>query len=87
VQRFRVLGFYVAGVVVIVGLTIGGVSIRRSAAEAETPQASDEQPVAMSIPAPEFERGDKAEGWINTKPLKLQDLRGQVVVVHFWTFG
>jgi hypothetical protein len=43
-----------------------------------------EQPVAMNIPAPEFE---KAEEWINSKPLQLKDLRGQVVVVHFWTFG
>ena len=46
--------------------------------------ARGEQPVAMSIPAPEFE---KAEEWINSKPLQLKDLRGQVVVVHFWTFG
>ena len=46
--------------------------------------ARGEQPVAMSIPAPEFE---KADDWINTKPLQLKDLRGQVVVVHFWTFG
>jgi hypothetical protein len=43
-----------------------------------------EQPVAMSIPAPEFEKADE---WINSKPLQLKDLRGQVVVVHFWTFG
>ncbi len=46
--------------------------------------ARGEQPVAMSLPAPEFE---KAEEWINSKPLNLKDLRGQVVVVHFWTFG
>jgi len=46
--------------------------------------ARGEQPVAMSIPAPEFE---KAEEWINSKPLQLKDLRGQVVVLHFWTFG
>lgn len=25
--------------------------------------------------------------WINSEPLKLADLRGKVVVVHFWTFG
>jgi thiol-disulfide isomerase/thioredoxin len=25
--------------------------------------------------------------WINTEPLTMQDLRGRVVVVHFWTFG
>jgi hypothetical protein len=46
--------------------------------------ASGEQPVAMNVSAPEFEKADE---WINSKPLKLKDLRGQVVVVHFWTFG
>jgi len=46
--------------------------------------ACGEPPVAMSISAPEF---DKAGEWINSKPLKLKDLRDQVVVVHFWTFG
>lgn len=25
--------------------------------------------------------------WINSKPLTFQDLRGKVVVVHFWAFG
>jgi hypothetical protein len=42
------------------------------------------QPVAMKIQAPEFEKADE---WINSRPLQLKDLRGQVVVVHFWTFG
>jgi hypothetical protein len=36
-QRFRLLGFYVAGVVAMVGLAIGAVSMRRSSAETETP--------------------------------------------------
>ena len=41
-------------------------------------------PVAMKVPAPEFAGIDE---WINGKPLQLKDLRGQVVVVHFWAFG
>ena len=42
------------------------------------------QPAAMRIPAPEFR--DVTE-WINSPPFKLADLKGQVVVVHFWAFG
>ena len=41
-------------------------------------------PVAMKIPAPEFQGIDE---WINSKPMTLKDLKGKVVVVHFWTFG
>jgi hypothetical protein len=25
--------------------------------------------------------------WINSEPLKLEDLRGRVVLIEFWTFG
>jgi hypothetical protein len=50
----------------------------------ETPPADGRQPAAMKIPAPEL-RG--IEEWINSKPLLLSDLKGKVVVLHFWTFG
>jgi hypothetical protein len=43
-----------------------------------------EQPAEMNIAAPELKDIDE---WINTKPLQIKDLRGKVVVVHFWTFG
>jgi len=33
--------------------------------------------------APELAAGD----WINTAPLKLDELRGRVVLIEFWTFG
>jgi thiol-disulfide isomerase/thioredoxin len=33
--------------------------------------------------APELTPGE----WINSRPLSLQELRGRVVVVDFWTFG
>jgi hypothetical protein len=43
-----------------------------------------EQPAEMNITAPEFKDVDE---WINSKPLRIKDLRGKVVVLHFWTFG
>ena len=42
------------------------------------------QPTALNVPAPDFV--DVGE-WINSKPLTWPDLRGRVVVLHFWTFG
>jgi hypothetical protein len=38
----------------------------------------------VSFKAPEFV---DSGGWINTRPLTLADLRGKVIVVHFWAFG
>ena len=35
-------------------------------------------------PAPEFFPGSE---WVNGGPLKLADLRGRVVILHFWTNG
>jgi hypothetical protein len=43
-----------------------------------------EQPERMNVAAPEFSDADE---WINTRPLALKDVRGKVVVLHFWTFG
>lgn len=36
------------------------------------------------VPAPEL---TEVADWINSKPLKLADQKGKVVVVHFWTHG
>jgi thiol-disulfide isomerase/thioredoxin len=38
---------------------------------------------AKATAAPNFAKGD----WINSEPLTLNNLRGRVVLVEFWTFG
>jgi amicyanin len=40
-RRFRLLGFYEAGLVALIGLTVWAVSMRRLAADAGTPQARE----------------------------------------------
>ena len=40
--------------------------------------------VRLHAKPPEFR---DVEEWINTKPLTFAKLKGQVVAVHFWTFG
>jgi hypothetical protein len=51
-----------------------------------TPRTSTcaQEPVTLKIAAPELKGID---AWINSKPLTLKELRGKVVVLHFWTFG
>ena len=45
--------------------------------------SSAEYKSSESAIAPELAAGD----WINSAPLKLNDLRGRVVLIEFWTFG
>lgn len=46
--------------------------------------AKAQQPVAMRVPAPELQG---VQEWINGEPTRWKDLKGKVVVVHFWAFG
>jgi hypothetical protein len=46
--------------------------------------AAAQEPASMRVRA--LELAGVTE-WINTKPLRLAQLRGKVVVLHFWTFG
>lgn len=69
---FRAIGF--------VALTLSVVLfLRRPMA-----QAGPDAPEEVRRDAPEFAPGTQ---WLQSKPLTLASLRGQVVVVHFWTFG
>lgn len=45
-----------------------------------------QEPATFKAQAPELEERSQTE-WINSKPLKLSQLRGQVVIFHFWTCG
>jgi len=65
-------------------LFITGGTLLLAAALLPLAAARSQQPAEMKIVAPELKDVDE---WINTKPLQLQDLRGNVVVLHFWTFG
>lgn len=40
----------------------------------------------LGVAAPEFTH-TTAQTWLNSKPLKLTDLRGKVVLIDVWTFG
>jgi hypothetical protein len=40
--------------------------------------------VFVKFKAPELEG---QEGWINSAPLTVSQLKGKVVALHFWTFG
>ena len=53
---------------------------------ARAPKATGEQASGLKDygPAPEF-RG--LAGWINSKPLTIESLRGRVVLIDFWTYS
>lgn len=47
------------------------------------PQLGANASAGLARPAPEFQNIDT---WLNSPPLKLEALRGQVVLVDFWTY-
>lgn len=61
-------------------LFIGALAFCGTAVEAIAPLTPDEAPAA-----PPFTH-TAADDWLNSKPLRWEDFRGQVVLLDFWTF-
>src|SRR5687767_2219304 len=78
-RRNMLIGI-VAGVVVVAALTYATGLTKLLLAPFGS---SAEYKSSESATAPELATGD----WINSEPLKLNDLRGRVVLIDFWTFG
>src|ERR1043166_875273 len=79
-RRRNLLIGIVAGVLIVGALSYAtGLTkvIRRSF------RSSTEYKTSESAVAPELTAGE----WINSTELKLDDLRGHVVLIEFWTFG
>ncbi len=78
-QRNMVIGI-VVGILIVAALTYAtGLSKQLLVPVG----GSAEYKSSESATAPELANGD----WINSEPLKLNDLRGRVVLIEFWTFG
>src|SRR5882724_10138609 len=79
-RRRNMLIGIVAAIVMVAALSYatGVTKLIRSSFGSTTEYKSSE-----SATAPELAAGE----WINSAPLKLNDLRGRVVLVEFWTFG
>jgi len=60
--------------ILAIALLVSGLGVWASFGRGEEPDKS----------APEF---TGVTDWVNSKPLKLAELKGKVVVVHFWTNG
>ena len=78
-RRNLLIGIVVALVIVSASIAATGFSRRLLNPFRMLTRHESSQP----IPAPDLADGD----WINSKPLKLKDLRGRVVLIDFWTFG
>jgi len=70
----------VAGVLIVAALSYatGLTKLIRTSFGSSTEYKSSE-----SATAPELAAGE----WINSAPLRLDELRGRVVLIEFWTFG
>ena len=78
-SRLNMLLALVGGIVIVAAIAYAAGFIKLLAPFG----SSAEYKSSESATAPELATGE----WINSKPLALNDLRGHVVVIDFWTFG
>jgi thiol-disulfide isomerase/thioredoxin len=68
-----------------IALALGVASLSASAQAGERAAQSPRVEVAEALAqAPDFKG---ISSWLNSGPLSMQDLRGKVVMVNFWTYG
>jgi thiol-disulfide isomerase/thioredoxin len=72
-MKLRIL--FALATVVAVALVVAGDPWTAGARDGERPWAAPELP------------HQNEQDWINSRPLKMADLQGRVVLVDFWTFG
>jgi len=79
-RRRNMLIGIAAGIVIVAALSYatGLTKVIRRSFGSSTEYKSSESAAAPALAAGE---------WINSAPLKLNDLRGRVVLIEFWTFG
>ena len=76
--RWRIMSIRVSASLLAIALVASFAALTFAA-----PPGGGDMPVAEQRPAPEFQDIEK---WLNSEPLKLQELRGKVVLVDFWTY-
>jgi thiol-disulfide isomerase/thioredoxin len=64
-------------------LAVAAVAASAAVLTFAAPPMGGDTPASEVQPAPEFQNIDT---WLNSQPLKLQELRGKVVLVDFWTY-
>jgi len=77
-HRFRLLGFYVAGIVVVVALTIAGDCLRRTADDRGAREAPAEEAVApATVKARSIQEGTSSERNVRRQRV-ISDLRFEI---------